>query len=336
MTWPTPPPSSSPHRSATSATTPTAPLGALTLGDLFSATLATYRRKLWLFLMLALVPYLLMVVVFLVVMAAILLNAWNTMSEPEQALTALGIVAVAFVPLYALSIYTMVLSGRMSVAAIDLATGRGEPTWANLRERTRGLGVRVLLLNLGVLALTLGVAMLVSGFVVFALLGSRDSASLSYTTSTLVGLGMIALFVLLPLVYALAVKVLYTVVVMAEEGLGPLAAIGRSWRLTDGAYWRTVGYYLVAALAVMAVGTLAQVVLLPLSAIPVRGSNDLALGVIVSLVSGLVVLALHAVVAPFSAIWYALMYLGRRREQAGQPVLPAWMRQPSPQPPWQA
>ncbi|MBK8464108.1 MAG: hypothetical protein IPL36_14165 [Nigerium sp.] len=58
--------------------------------------------------------------------------------------------------------------------------------------------------------------------------------------------------------------------------------------------------------------------------------------VVVTSMSRLVVLTLRAVVGPFSAIWYTLMSLGRRREQAGQPVLPAWMRQPSPQAPGQA
>lgn len=316
--------------------TPTAPMGALTLADLFSATLATYRRKFWLFLSLALVPLVLLLVVFLVVALVVVLNGWQRLPEPQAAATALTILLVAFVPIYAISLYSVVLSGRAAVATIDLAVGRGEPTWAGLRERTRGLGGRVLLLYLCGVGLALGLMALVTAVVfgVFALNDSRGLA-LGRDLPAFIGLVLVAGFLLVPVVYALTIKLLYTVVAMAEEGLGPFAALARSWRMTAGAFWRTLGAYLTAAIVVGAVGSLSQLMVFPVSVVPlIRDGGGAWIGVVVSILAGVITLALNAAVMPFSMIWCALMYLGRRREQAGQTVLASWASHtPAPPPP---
>ena len=57
---------------------------------------------------------------------------------------------------------------------------------------------------------------------------------------------------------ALALMVMYTVTVpvMALEGLGPAAAMRRSWRLNRGSFWRMVGLQLALSLVIQALGVI--------------------------------------------------------------------------------
>lgn len=74
--------------------------------------------------------------------------------------------------------------------------------------------------------------------------------------------GLAALLVLIgsPVYLWLSIKLMLAPCVIAVEGLGPLRAIGRSWRLSRGQFWRLLGISLLAGLLIsMATGTVSSV-----------------------------------------------------------------------------
>ena len=92
-----------------------------------------------------------------------------------------------------------------------------------------------------------------------ALVGALDGSS-GGTAAMVAGLLFLLVLLLIPIGIFLQVKLLYIVPAVAIEQRGGLDGIKRSWQLTRGAFWRTLGYYLVAGLAVGAVGYLISLV----------------------------------------------------------------------------
>lgn len=69
-------------------------------------------------------------------------------------------------------------------------------------------------------------------------------------------LGAISLSVLcLPLGIWLIVRFAVSVPVMMAERVGPIRALGRSWALSDGAWWRTFGLFAIVYLIIYAMNT---------------------------------------------------------------------------------
>ncbi len=62
----------------------------------------------------------------------------------------------------------------------------------------------------------------------------------------------------------LAVRFSVSTAAIVVDGCGPIAAIGRSWNLTRGNYWRVLGFWIAFALLVYAL----QIVPLLLAALP--------------------------------------------------------------------
>lgn len=110
---------------------------------------------------------------------------------------------------------------------VEAVAGRRTSPAAALRHIGRRLGAA--------LALTVLIAIVLVA--VMALVGALIDA---------VGLPVILLLVFfgLPAALALNVKLLFVPCAVSVEQMGPLRAVARSWRLTGGVFWRTLGTYL--------------------------------------------------------------------------------------------
>jgi len=64
------------------------------------------------------------------------------------------------------------------------------------------------------------------------------------------GILAIPLFILFPLGIFLLVRWYVSLLVLVVERLGPLASLGRSWQLTRGSWWHTLGVFVVATILV--------------------------------------------------------------------------------------
>jgi hypothetical protein len=126
-------------------------------------------------------------------------------------------------------------------------------------------------------------------------------------------LGVSVLIVTIVLTIFIAVRWSVSYVVLAIEGLGPLAALGRSWGLTKGSWWHTAGVFVVAAIVV---GTLSFVIggiFGAVGTIFIATGNPFIGGVINSLGTSLVQLIL----TPFSLAIHTVLYYELRARREG-------------------
>jgi hypothetical protein len=169
------------------------------------------------------------------------------------------------------------------------------------------LGVTILVsLIFGVVAFGgLAIAILLG-----VLVGQADS-----TVGVLVGV-VLGITVLVMSVW-LYVKLLLSPVALVLEGVGPITAIKRSYRLVSGAWWRTFGIHL---LAVVIAAVVAQVITVPFGLVGsfISVSSAGSGGTIdpfsftQSLITALSTLVSSTIVIPFSAGVVALLYVDRR------------------------
>lgn len=298
---------------------PTAPPGPLNLGDFFSSTFATFRAAWKVYLSLAVTPVLiitggvvLMIMAYVTSLAYLIVKTrdWHLsmaslLTDFLGVLVGFTIISIIFTLLIAL--FSNVFVGRIMVAALDCATGRAVPTWANLAGRTRGLLGRTAQYMLIVAGIVIGAFVAVTLVVLLLSTLFRQSA----------GLGALLIFTTF-FASALAtlwftLNLIYTPLVLAEEGLAGMAAVKRSFALVKGAFWRTFGYAIVLYLS----GAIANTLFAPLA----RSDNAVVL-----FFGSLLPLAFTLVFIPLSSIWVSLMYLGRVRELTnpmnGYPVGP--------------
>ncbi len=322
----------------TTALTPTARRGTLALGDVFQGSFATYRARFGLFLALLAAPIAIVFGVLILAGIASVAIAMSTAARggptPGQVggFVAVGVVTV--VGLFLASLYQYRCLAMTSLAALDLAEGRN-PTWADLTRRTSGFMGRILLL------LVAGFAAVVVLYTLILLITVAPLAMSGRTPSNAQIAGTITTVILLSLLLSvgavwLTVKWLYVIPVMAAENRSGFAALGRSWALTRGDFWRTLGYYIVlqvvVAIPVFLLQFVGQVLLLPLAALSSgsgtpSGAQVTAMG-IGALIYGLLTAAVTILITPFSTIFIALMYLSRVRQLNGEPPSVAYYQQP--------
>ena len=224
--------------------------------DAFTAGWATMRANLRTFLSINVVPLVLMFVsagvVGGVTAASGVLDTLNESSEPPVG-TIVSLLAAATVGLVLLWIVSLLIQaanvhvfgqsalGRKTTARRALATG--------LRRVPALFGVwLILFLVIGVPAL-----LLIGGMI--ALIAASDEAAI----------GLIAFFAAMPLVVlawlALMPRLAFTPYAVVLERLGPVAALKRSWALTRGRFWRTLGTVLVITIVA---STASSIVTMPM------------------------------------------------------------------------
>jgi hypothetical protein len=255
-------------------------------------------------------------------------------------LGALGLAAIVV-----MAVVSAKAAGMSAVLAYDVARGES-PTLGGAWRRSSGFVPRMapVLILLVILVLAVVGALLAVVVMTAGALQDRSPAGV---------LGVLAIFLLLgtaqPVVtWWLRVKLLYTVQAVAIEGVGGIAGMRRSWTLTRGGFWRTLGYYLIGSFAISTVvSPIALLGQLPLLAL--RFPNDvddvsqlwMGLSAAIPLVLvTLSVLALSQLVAePLMQTYTAYLFIDQVRRSelpptpsAPSPVTPGGY--PAPQPYW--
>lgn len=176
--------------------------------------------------------------------------------DETEAVTAgatLSIVLSALVPVALLLVASALLQGVivLEVARATLGEKRrlGE-LWRGVGRRMWPLAWWTVLLSLGLLV---GIALVVGLVVLLSFIGGAGIA-LAIAVGVLGGLGLVVLG------FWLFTKTSLVPSLIVLEHLGLRAAVGRSWSLTNGYFWRTLGVqFLVATI----VNVIAQVVTTP-------------------------------------------------------------------------
>ncbi len=315
----------------------------MSLGDVFTATLSVFRRRIGAFVALTALQQLVTVVALVApVMLSVLVFVPDIVQNTEpDGWTVLAFVltaAASFVVALALAgIVSLYFTGMM-IGCANEATQQRFPSLTELRTLTRGfVGRFVGLYLLGVLVYVLAAAVvsapLVAGLVHLASAVGTSRRSVQDEAAGLVA--SLALTLLLALLvmaatFVLGVKLAYITQVCAVERLSGFRALGRAWRLTRGSFWRTFGYLFVFSLVA---GAVQQAVSVALSAVrgfatPMmsRGSSGSALldvlqGSSLWMMLGAVyavMMVVAMVLVPLRLIFVTVMYGDQfRREHLG-------------------
>ena len=205
------------------------PLG---VGDVLDRTFTVYRSKPLLFIGLSAIWYLILVLVFIVLAVAIFAGALAAFARqtatpsPEQlAGAAAGIVGFVIVAV----IVAIVLISAQSAALVHAAARRYLAKEVTIGESFRaGLSASVRLFVAGVLVFLAIVAV----WAVLLIVAAIANQGIVWVVAVLAGIVASAY---------LACSWLVAPVVVVMEKLGPISALGRSWRLSGGNRWRIFG-----------------------------------------------------------------------------------------------
>ena len=227
-----------------------------------------------------------------------------------------GLVLLMLVPIAISVVASAFLQGIM---VVDVATGTiGErlgfaALWKRAAKRIGPLiGWTLLLAG----ALVAGFALL---FLIVLLAGSISPTGLAVGigVAILLGLGLVVLG------FWLGVKVSLVPSVIVLEHAGIREAVARSWRLTDGYYWRTLGVLLLVSVIL---NFAAQVVVQPVSLVgtflaiiidPTGTGAALAITVITYVVTLVLSLLIGAITAVVQAALVAVIYIDLRMRKEG-------------------
>ena len=213
------------------------PLG---VGDVLDRTFNVYKAKPLIFIGLSAIWYLLLVLVLIVVAGVAFAGALAAFARqgatpsPEQiAGAAVGIIGFVIVAI----VVAILLFSAQSAALVHAAARRYLAKEVTIGESFRaGLSAAGRLFVAGLLVFLAIAALWV---LVFAVAGIVAAVVREPVISVLV----IALAVIVAIVgtFYLGASWLVAPVVVVIEKMGPVAALGRAWRLSDGNRWRIIG-----------------------------------------------------------------------------------------------
>jgi len=217
-----------------------------------------------------------------------------------------GFIAAAFVLALLSGLAWLIASGACFKVVRDAYLGGRPSVGAGLRASWRRLPAIV------AVALVLGVGLTAIAVIVFSIAAAATAAAfaLNPVLGVLVLLvtvgGSIAGFLFFLVRWSVALPAL-----LAERGLGPLAALARSWRLVAGRFWPTCAAVVLAFLLTSVVQALVAPVtfLFPIA----DGANeavDVALNTLVSTLASVIT-------TPFLAAVLAVLYFDLRVRKEG-------------------
>lgn len=276
------------------------PLRPLNLGDIFGGTFGTIRGNPGATLGLSALVALIVAIPSIFTTLA-LNNADLTTTDESGTTVNLGTQLSSSITAIYTAIAGVFLAGMLTAVVAEAVLGRrisiGE-TWRKVRGRLLPLLGMTLLVALAAVVLV-GV---VVGIVVLLALAAGTIAAV--VSGILLGLGIIVV-----LVWA-AIKISLAAPGLVLEGIGPVKALGRSWQLTRGQWWRIFG---ISLLAQLIVGMISNVVQLPSALILVASAGDAGTPSVGALIGVQVVsVIVSALTAPFTAGVTALLYLDQR------------------------
>lgn len=229
----------------------------LDISGLFAGTLEVLKRRLGLFLLIALLPLVVATVligagVAVAVSAGVIAVAGGSgQAIPVGVVLGIALAAVGFLSTLLVQLKSLAM---LSVGAYEVAQG-GHPDLRGLLARTRGFLPRMApVIAIGIAAVAVAYAslfVLVAGAIGTAGRGGRGAGA---AAGGLILLVVLLFLLVIPLSFIVQTKFLYTIPAIAIEQVGGIDGLKRSWNLTRGAFWRTLGYYLLASMAVAAVG----------------------------------------------------------------------------------
>lgn len=305
------------------------------ISGLFSGTVTLLKRRFGLFVLITLVPVIFTAVMIGAVIAAAFIVI-GLSREGWQGVTAgvlLGGVGLLVVViggvLVQLKSYAM-----MVLAAYEIAQGL-QPSFSSLLAGTKGYLPRLAPL------IALGFAVIVVIYGGFGVLivwilnsATADINNIGVALATIAGIALLSVLVLVPLALFIGTKLLYVVPAIALEQVDGIAALKRSWQLTNGAFWRTLGYYLLGSLAASTLTFVANLISqmlsvpLSLSSSSAQNSTDALVAFAAMLpilaISSLLQLAAQIIVVPFIYTYITCMFLDQvRRSEMPPPVYAA-------------
>ncbi|WP_115726970.1 hypothetical protein [Actinomyces culturomici] len=224
-------------------------------------------------------------------------------------------------------VVSILLTGALSIAVADAVIGRA-PGFREVLART---GPRILpLVGVSILSgivysLVVIAAFVAGGALVAALLipARNDSEPSPGAVVAVVLLVLLLILIVFVAVVAIETKLVFAPIVCVLEELGPVESLKRSWRLTKGVFWRTLGRILLIGLVTGAVaglvsGTAGGVAAASALSGSLAGVEAVAIGVS-TLLAGLVL--------PVTIAYEVLMYTDERiRREGFAPMLAAAAR----------
>ena len=252
----------------------------LDISGLFAGSFEAMKRRFGLFVLIALLPFVVSVV--LIGGGVAIATAAGVISAIGRSSSALPVGVLVGAALFVVGILATLLAqlkcqGMMTVAAYEIAQG-SHPDVRGLLARTRGFLPRmapVIAIGVGaVIAIYAVIFALAFGAIGAGMGGGRNSGA---AVAGLFGALLLIFLVLVPAAFFLSTKLLYTIPAIAIEQVGGVEGMKRSWSLTRGAFWRTLGFYIVASLAVgvvsYVVSFVSQLAMMPMMA-GMGGSSD--------------------------------------------------------------
>ena len=312
------------------------PLRPLTLTDLFSGSFSALRKN---HSVLFGFTIIVMTVVALLSLAGTMLPLFSFTSlmsndlDPQASSKALldsaylSVVStiVGYIALLAGSFLAgTVLDGVLSVAVSQLVIGKKitfKQSWALVKPRLWSmLGASFLSM------LAVGSPLLVLVILFFMSLYSGPGSDAFFS---LFGL-LLALSVPVVLAsYVISIRFLYAPVCAVLEEKGPIEAVKRSWALTSGSFWVTLGRVIlinvvvgfIAGLIVQVIGIIAAIVMFTILGDPSDPSNVWSTIILYGVISALQMLA-YSLVVPILAAYQTLMYVDEKiRKENFAPLL---------------
>ena len=223
---------------------------------------------------------------------------------------------------------TVLLSGLIVVAVSRSVLGRvasSNEVW----ERTKSKFLP--LIGLNILTNIISGLMFIIGIILFFTL-LASVASTAQTETELfqdLGITLVGVFILVVagaiVSYYLSIKFSVASPAMVLENLGVFAAIGRSWRLTRGNFWRLFGINILTSIIIsMVTGVFSGVVVLlgTFSTVVASSSTNDVMGALsITFIISMVVTAISLLITlPFSSSVNALLYIDLRMRKEGLDV----------------
>lgn len=231
----------------------------MSLGDVFTATAAVFRRRIGAFLALTGLQLLVGLVVLaipLIAAVAMLIPTLTMGTQPSEETLVfifLGVCGSGILAVLIAGIFTLYFDGMMIACANETIQGRF-PSLSELRSVSKGYVGRII----GLYLLGMILAIVATGILIaplfMALFGAMaaglEGADISSSDAQMAIMGGFLISLLLSAIvcaaaFVLSVKLVYISQICAIERLSGIAALGRAWDITKGAFWRTFGYLIV-------------------------------------------------------------------------------------------
>lgn len=212
---------------------------------------------------------------------------------------------------------SFLLIGPLTFATITAVKGQ-KPSISEIWQQLKPNFWRFILTSIttGIIlyaTLILAIIAVVSGF-------ALSSIGLNSNSITWILLGTLVFFILLlPLYYALYIKLIFAVPAATIQGYSPLQAIKYSWQLTRGAFWKLVGYTILFTIILTVATTIIATPLTIILSIPsVLWNTHPATALLISTIGGIVSSSIIQIITlPLSTGFITLLYVDQRIRKEG-------------------